>query len=331
MSDTAFQIQYRQEFIAGFEQRQSLVRNTVTTEAVIKGNQATFLVADSGSATAVTRGVNGLIPARADNLSQPTATLQEWHDLVRKTGFNVLASQGDQRSIMQQTTMAVVNRKIDSDIITELQNGTQDTGAATTGSLSLVMYGLTILGNNAVPLDGNVFALITPAFHAYLMQTKEFASADYVNNKPFEGSMTMYRWAGVNFIVHPNLPGKGTSAETCFMYHKSAIGHAVNTPKIQNAVGYDDEQDYSYARCTAYMGSKLLPEQRRGAHGAQRLSVCRTITQENDHGLLDFQPAQAGRPEHRQRRRGPLGPDRHRRRHRGGRGPATSPTPKHSA
>jgi hypothetical protein len=38
MADTAFQKQYRQEFIAGFEQTQSLVRDTVTTEATIKGN-----------------------------------------------------------------------------------------------------------------------------------------------------------------------------------------------------------------------------------------------------------------------------------------------------
>ena len=97
MSDHAYQIQYRAEFIAGFEQKQSLVRNTVTTEAVIKGNQATFLVADSGAATAVTRGLNGLIPARADNLNQYTATLIEWHDLARRTSFNLFASQGDGR------------------------------------------------------------------------------------------------------------------------------------------------------------------------------------------------------------------------------------------
>src|SRR5512147_699548 len=116
MSDVAFQIQYRQEFIAAFEQRQSLLRDTVTTEAVIKGNQAIFLVADSGSATAVTRGVNGLIPARADNLTQNTCLLGEWHDLVRKTGFNVFASQGNQRAIMQDTVMSVINRKIDSQI-----------------------------------------------------------------------------------------------------------------------------------------------------------------------------------------------------------------------
>ncbi|ALQ01486.1 hypothetical protein PHLH3_08700 [Pseudomonas sp. St386] len=258
MADTAFQTQYRTEFIAGFEQRQSLVRATVTTEAQIKGNQAVFLVADSGSATAVTRGVNGLIPARADNLNQYTATLAEWHDLVRRTSFNIFASQGDGRAIMQQTTMAVLNRKMDQDIITELATGTNDTGAAQTASLSLAMYAKTILGNNEVPMDGNISALITPAFEAYLMQTKEFASADYVNSKPFESNLTMFRWAGVNWIVHPNLTGKGTAAEKCFMYHKDAIGHAADLAGLSTAVGFDEEQDYSFARATGYFGSKLL-------------------------------------------------------------------------
>jgi len=258
MADTAFQTQYRDEFIAGFEQRQSLVRQTVTTEGEVKGNQIVFLVADSGSATAVTRGVNGLIPARADNLTQNTATLNEWHDLVRRTGFNLYASQGDGRRIMQETTMGVLNRKVDSDIIAALETGTQDTGAAATASLALAMYGLTILGNNSVPMDGNISALITPAFYAYLMQTKEFASVDYVNNKPFENGMTMFRWAGVNWIVHPNLSGKGTASETCLMYHKSAIGHGCDTQSIVTAADYDKEQDYSYARATAYMGSKVL-------------------------------------------------------------------------
>lgn len=258
MADTAFQTQYRQEFIAGFEQTESLVRKLVTTEAVIKGNQATFLIADSGGAEAQTRGVNGLIPARADELEQLTATLVEWHDLVRKTNFNVFASQGNQREIMQKTTMGVINRKIDQDVIAELNTATQDTGAAATASLSLAMYAKTVLGNNEVPRDGRLNALITPAFEAYLMQTDEFSSADYVNDKPFTADMPMFRWAGVNWVVHPNLPGKGTNAEKCFMFHQTAIGHAVNKKDMESKVGYDEEQAYSWARCSIDMGAKLL-------------------------------------------------------------------------
>ena len=258
MAETAFQTQYRQEMIASFEVERSLLMSAVTHEAVIKGNTATFLVAGSGGASAVTRGTNGLIPARADDLTQTSATLAEWHDLVKKTGFNVFASQGDQRQLMQRTTMGVINRKIDSLILAALATGSINTGTAATASLSLVMHALTILGNSDVPLDGNIFAAITPSFYAYLMQTKEFASADYVSNKPFSGSLTMFRWAGVNFIVHPNLSGVGTSTEECYMWHRSALGHAVDVAGMKSPVGYDEEQDYSYARCSVFMGSKVL-------------------------------------------------------------------------
>jgi capsid protein len=258
MAESAFMVQYRTEFIAGFEQRQSLVRDTVTTEAVIKGNQAVFLIADSGGATAVTRGLNGLIPGRTDNLTQKTATLVEWHDLAKKTDFNIFASQGDGRAIMQQTTVSVMNRRIDQDIINELNTSTVNTGAAQTASLSLAVYAQTILGNNQVPLDGNINALITPAFRAYLMQTKEFANADYVNNKPFTGQPQMFSWMGVNWIVHSNLPGAGTNAEKCFMYHKTAIGQAIDVKGIDHEVDYNKEQAYSFARCSFNMGSKVL-------------------------------------------------------------------------
>lgn len=265
MADTAFQTQYRQEFVAGFEQRQSLLRDSVTTEATIKGNTATFLVADSGGATAVTRGVNSLIPARADDLTQTSATLAEWHDLVRKTNFNVFASQGNQRAIMQQTSMSVINRKIDSDILAILLTGTITTGAAVTASLALIMKAKTKLGNAGVPWDSNLWAVISPAFDAYLSQTKEFASREYVNRLPTEGAdlswrdkPLVYYWQGVNWIVHPNVAGVGTASESCFMYHKSAVGHAVNAAGIDSVVGYDQEQAYSYARTSIDMGSALL-------------------------------------------------------------------------
>jgi len=265
MAETAFQTMYREEFIAGFEQLQSLLRDTVTTEVQITGNVATFLVADSGGATAVTRGVNGLIPARGDNLSQPTATLVEWHDLVRKTSWNIFASQGNQRAIMQQTCMGVINRKIDDDIITELNTGTVNTGSAVIADLGLVMKAKTILGNASVPWDMNICALITPAFEAYMMQVTEFSSRDYVGGPPMDKADPAWRdkprgfyWLDMLWVVHPNLPGKATSAEKCFIYHKSAIGHAYNASNLQALAGYDEEQDYSWARCSIFMGSALL-------------------------------------------------------------------------
>jgi hypothetical protein len=62
-----------------FEEGMSWLRQTTVTEAVIKGNTAVFLVAGSGNASATTRGINGLIPARADDMNQASAVLTEWN------------------------------------------------------------------------------------------------------------------------------------------------------------------------------------------------------------------------------------------------------------
>lgn len=261
MGETAFQKQYRQEYIAGFEFGQSMLRAAVTTEHVRQGNEAVFLVADSGGSEAVTRGVNGMIPANVDNLNQYTATLVEWHDLRKKTSFNIFASQGNQRKIMQDNSLKVMNKKIDDDIIAELANATNDTGTAATGSLALVTKALGILGNAdvAVEEEDNMFGVITPAMQAYLLRDASFTSSDYVDVKPLVGpAKKMRRWAGVNWIVHSRLPGRTTNAEKCFLFHRNSIGHACDTETLKTAVGYDEEQDYSYARTSNFLGSKLL-------------------------------------------------------------------------
>lgn len=265
MADNAPITQYREEAVMTFEQNQSLIRESTTTEAVIKGNTATFLVAGSGGAEATTRGLDGLISARPDSNTQTSATLAEWHDLVRKTRFNIFESQGAQREIMQKTTAAVINRKIDSDIIVTLDTGTVKIGSTTpfTADLANVMTAKTLLGNADVPWDSNITALITPGFEAYLMQTREFAGAEYINQKPMQGADAawrdkpqMFMWVGVMWIVHPNLPGAASSDETCFMYHKAAVGHAYDNMDV--AGGYNDEQSYYWTRCSIFMGSAKL-------------------------------------------------------------------------
>jgi hypothetical protein len=260
MADTAFQRMYRQEYIAGFEKRQTLVRHTVITETEIRGNEAVFLVADSGGATAVTRGVNGDIPTRPDNLNQFTVTLKEWHDVPERTNFNIFASQGDGRKIMQHTCMAVINRQIDTDIHDALGNATTTWGSAAVATMALITLAKTKLGNAFATKDAPVYALITPAYYGVLMGFDQFVSVDYINDKKFEGTdkSNAFNWYGVNWIVDADLPGVGTDLAVCFMYSKNAMGHACDMERVQTLVGYDDKNDKSWARCSTYMGSKLL-------------------------------------------------------------------------
>lgn len=264
MTVSAAQIVYRDEMIAAFEVQKSHLAHTVTTEAMITGNQAKFLVSGSGGATAVTRGVNGLIPARTDSNTQKTATLVEWHDKPSKTDFDIFASQGDQRALMQRTSVGVINRKIDEDIITTLNTGTVTIGT-TTASLNLALRAKTMLQNADVPWDSNLYALVSPAFEGLLNTIDAYANMDYVDIKTmpsggnaFTDTPKMKHWLGVNWIAHPGVPGAGTNAAKCFMYHKSAIGHAIDSRGINAMAGYNSEDHYYWYRTSAYMGSVLL-------------------------------------------------------------------------
>jgi hypothetical protein len=186
------------------------------------------------------------------------------------TGFNIFQSQSDQRQIMQMNTMSVINRDIDSVILTELATTSLDTGSAATASLTMVSKAIAQLQINGVAWDGNVFAVVSPAFLLYLMAIASFASADYVNVKPFanfpgwnaasekSAGQGWYDWMQVKWIVSNQISGIGTNSETCIMFHRSAIGHAVDTGGIDSDIGYESKQQMSWARCSLFHGAKLL-------------------------------------------------------------------------
>ena len=123
------------------------------------------------------------------------------------------------------------------------------------------------LSNAAVPWDGNITFVCGASFLAFLEEAPEFSKATYVDVKPFAGSdqnpswrdrPMAYRWRNCLLVEHPNVPGLATTSEKAFLFHKSAIGQAANTAGLQSPVGYNEEQDYSWARASMDMGAKLL-------------------------------------------------------------------------
>lgn len=267
-SISAIQTAYRQEMIHGFDKTVSVLRDTVTTEYMDKGGAAVFLVFDTYQAAANQRGLNGLIPANPLALTQNTATLVPWHHLAQVSDFNVFASQGALVDALRAQTMAALNRQIDDDIIASLDGYTTQISAGGAMTVGKVQTARAILGNNLVPDDGNITLLLTPGAIADLMQTTEFTNALYVKQKPYEDGMPMfvdrrevYSWCGLNIIVDPKLVkggGIGSTTEHCYMYHKSAIGQAINKEEIIAGVGFNEEQRYTWANATAYMATKVL-------------------------------------------------------------------------
>ena len=262
MAVEAAKTQYRQAFVDQFETRVSLLRAAATKESMSSGQTVTFLVAGSGTDTAVTRGTNGQIPYGNPTNTQVSATLVEKHAPYELTNFNVFASQGDQKAVMRQASMAVINREIDLTVLAELGNATIDTGAAATASLAMIEKARAYLGNQSVPVDEeeNMFAVVSPMFRGYLMQSvPQFASGDYVENKPFNGvARKFFRWNGINWIVSSQISGIGTGTELCYMFHRAALGYAINVGEDTVEIGYDAKQHTSWSRATVFHAAKIL-------------------------------------------------------------------------
>jgi len=261
MAVEAAVIQFRKSTVDAFQEKASIFRSATTKEAVTNGNQVTFLVSGSATDTAVTRGVNGKIPYGNPTNAQVTVTLAEKHAPYELTGFNVFSSQGDQTKIMRDHSIAVINREIDLENLSELANATVDTGASTQGSVALVAKSVAILGNAAVPVEEveNMFGVISPAFYAYLVQTKEFASSEYVDVKTFAGkNRKMLRWMGINWMQSSLISGLGTATELCYIWHRSALGYACNLGEDKIEADYDKKQDLSWSRATIYHKAKIL-------------------------------------------------------------------------
>lgn len=101
---------------------------------------------------------------------------------------------------MQETCRKVLNRRIDADIIEQLDTATNNLGGASTMTLSIVAQACTTLGENEVPVEeeDKMWAVATPAVRGYLMQIPEWNSADYVEIKPLAGpTRRVRRWAGL--------------------------------------------------------------------------------------------------------------------------------------
>ena len=263
MATTAPAVLYRDEWIAAFERDKSTLRETTTRESMIRGRQAVFLVAGSGS-NAVTRGGDGLIPATALDLTQSTVTLTEKHSVKEMTGFNIFAAQSNMREIMQKMTRTEINREVDDTIIDILTTGTVEPSAtAAIMTKQLVTEATTLLWNANVPNDNNVFGLLTPAAWGHLSDIDEFANTQWVGSTPLVAGaptmgMPMKNWMGVNWMMHTGCVGKGTSTAECYIYHRSAIGYAYSSAEIMANAGYDERHDFSWARATVYDGALKL-------------------------------------------------------------------------
>jgi hypothetical protein len=259
---------YKQDFIKAYEVEQATLPPTVRTDSQDRGGSTIFLVSGSGGRTAVTRGPRGLIPPGDNVQSTVTLTFREDHDKVIMTNFNIFRAQASDKQLemMRYQSLAVIHRKQDEIIIDALETGTVTLGTVVPQEvMTAIARASTMLYNAKVGLytTGNLFAVVTPAVYNYMvLNVPQFTSVDYTGSKkvdkgvPSPTMRTMFM--GFEWIVHPDLPGAGTSSSTNFIYHKEAVGYAVSTDGVQPFLDYNKEDDYTFRRTTIYHGSVKL-------------------------------------------------------------------------
>lgn len=262
---------YRNEIEMAFNRRNKLLFNTVNTKFQSNGYQVVFEVADSDDSLAVTRGANGLIPSGSITQEQFTATMNAKFAKYTLNQENKLYSQGDLQRVMTEAAAGKINRTIDSDIITTLDGATQEynTTPITSVSISTILNIKAKLQNSNVPNDGQLYAVITPAVEAGLLQLPNVTNVLFSDKKNLQNPDSfdwadmpkMYEFAGVKFIVIPALPGNGTSTETNYVYHKQSVGlaHMIGgegEPQVD--AGWNGENKYYYVNANFIMASKIL-------------------------------------------------------------------------
>jgi hypothetical protein len=252
-------IAYDQEMIQVYRRTQALLKDRVTTRGVVQGNQFVFDVYGSRTDEASTRGASGDIVYGTTTQNQVTLQMQQWHAAKEKNSFNIFSSQGPQRQAMQEDVAGIINRKIDDLIIDAVVTGTVSANtSAEILSVDLAIHAEVILMNADVPTGSGVTGLLTPAAYGYLVQSEQVSSADYIDTKLFPDAPKMFKWAGIDWLVHTGLPGNATASESLYLFHKSAVGWGMDVEGMENMADYEKKHQRSWARSSFFGNAKLL-------------------------------------------------------------------------
>lgn len=227
----AFIRQYEQDVHDVFQRQGSYLLSTVRHKPNVLGKSTTFQVVGKGSAT--TKARHGTItPMNATHTSVEVTLADfyagDWVDKLDEAKINI-----DERMVIARTGARALGRKIDDLIVTELDSTTNtlsgNLSASSTAQMraDLLEFIEALTSNDVDVEDGMVYGLLTPRAYACAMTIEEFASADYVDDKPFTQGAPVRRWrmwGGVKWKAHTGLPGKGTASAKCFVYHHDGIG-----------------------------------------------------------------------------------------------------------
>jgi len=217
--------QFEADVHNAYQQQGSKLRTTVRYKKDIKGASTTFQVI--GKMQATTKDRNGPITTSGVTHSPVECELQDFYAGEWVDALDQMKVGQDECLVLATAGAYALGRKTDELIIDALSQATQQEGSGAVALTKAAILSIfTTLNNNEVPDDGQRFALVSPQAWNQLLSIQEFSSADYVgDNYPMLSGSESRKWMGIVWIMHTGLPATSTS-HTCFVYHKTAVGHA---------------------------------------------------------------------------------------------------------
>ncbi len=256
--DQAFVKQFEREVHESYQRMGSKLKGTVRSKNDVQGSSTVFQRVGKGTASVKSR--HGSVPVMNLDHSNVEVTLHDyyagdWIDRLDELKLNM-----DERSVISNAGAYALGRKTDDLIISALATGTVTTSTNTDGlTKAKVLEAFGILGGKDVPDDGNRFAIVGYKQWSDLLSIDEFANADYIGDDelPWKGTQAK-RFLGILFMPHSGLPiNTTTGVRKCFMYHKTAIGHAAGSD-VQTDISWHGDKAAHFVNNMMSQGAGLI-------------------------------------------------------------------------
>jgi hypothetical protein len=258
--DDAFVKQYESEVHEAYQRKGSKLRNTVRVKNNVRGQSTTFQKVGKGTASTKTR--HGKVPLMNVDHTPVECTLTDYFagDYVDK--FDELKINHDERRVQVNAGAYALGRQTDDLIITAANGATTyQTAEADKSTLTAASFSgiVTTLGSRDVPIEpGEVFGIVTWEVWDKMLSFQQFASSDYIGeNLPFRsGAMQAKMWMDVIWMPHSGLTVSST-VSTNFVYHRTAIGHAVGA-EVETDITWQGDYHAHFVNNAMSQGSVLI-------------------------------------------------------------------------
>lgn len=237
--ENSFVSEYDAAVHQAYQRQGSYLRGACRTKPMVIGNKLVWQ--KTGKGVASSKGRHALVPLMNVSHDPVEVTLTDHFAADYVDRFDLLKTNIDEMQVQANAGAWALGRKSDDLIIAAMTKGSADIVHGSAGlTLAKALNIVQTLMDADVPFDGQVYAIVPPRGWTDLLQLKEFASADYVEKKPFtDGPGYKWKdWLGINWMWHTGCV-KTSSTWACFAWHKTAVGHAIGED-VQTVVSYEN-------------------------------------------------------------------------------------------